>query len=157
MVCMNNTHRCATAINGCKKDANNLCKHGYSRSKMISETYVNQVTNRIVYQHRMECNLKIVQYNLQMIMDWDTHINSEDSRSVYCALYLYNIVTRLQQKKSAMIWVLSKCTIPWMRLNCSYTAESCVLWWQFGGCMDIRIILHQNHQFVRLQFAVELS
>ncbi len=28
MVCMNNTHRCATAINGCKKDANNLCKHG---------------------------------------------------------------------------------------------------------------------------------
>jgi hypothetical protein len=25
MVCMNNTHRCATAINGCKKDANNFC------------------------------------------------------------------------------------------------------------------------------------
>jgi hypothetical protein len=49
MVCMNNTHRCATAINGCKKDANDLCKCGYSCSKMISETYVNQVTNRIVY------------------------------------------------------------------------------------------------------------
>ncbi len=50
MVRMNNTHRCATAINGCKKDANNfLCKRGYSHSKMISETYVNQVTNRIVY------------------------------------------------------------------------------------------------------------
>ena len=49
MVCMNNTHRCTTAINGCKKDANNLCKGGYSCSKMISETYMNQVTNRIVY------------------------------------------------------------------------------------------------------------
>ncbi len=49
MVCMNNTHRCATAINGHKKDANNLCKGGYSCSKMISETYMNQVTNRIVY------------------------------------------------------------------------------------------------------------
>ncbi len=49
MVRINNTHRCATAINGCKKDANNLCNHGYSCSKMISETYVNQVTNRIVY------------------------------------------------------------------------------------------------------------
>jgi hypothetical protein len=49
MVHMNNTHRCATAINGCKKDANNLCKRGISCSKIISATYVNQVTNRIVY------------------------------------------------------------------------------------------------------------
>jgi hypothetical protein len=71
MVCMNNTHRCATAINGCKKVANDLCKCGYSCNKMISETYVNLVTSRIVYQRRMECNLKIVPYNLQMIMYWN--------------------------------------------------------------------------------------
>jgi hypothetical protein len=89
MVCMNNTHRCSTAINGCKKDANDLCKRGYSCSEMISETYVNQVTNRIAYQRRMECNLKIVPYNLQMIMVWDSHINVEYSGSAYCALYLY--------------------------------------------------------------------
>ncbi len=89
MVCMNNTHRCATAIHGCKKDATNLCKCGYSCREMISETYVNQVTNRIVYQHRIESNLKIVPYNLQMIMDWDSHINVEYSGSAYCALYLY--------------------------------------------------------------------
>jgi hypothetical protein len=56
---------------------------------MISETYINQVTNRIVYQRRMECDLKIVPYNLQMIMDWDLHINVEYSGSAYCALYLY--------------------------------------------------------------------
>ncbi len=55
MVHMNNTHRCATAINGCKKDAKDMCKHGYSRSKTITETYENQVTNRIVYQHRKYC------------------------------------------------------------------------------------------------------
>ncbi len=67
MVCMNNSHRCATAINGCKEDANDLCKRGYSRSKMISKTYVNQVTNRIVYQHGMEYDLKIVPYNLQIV------------------------------------------------------------------------------------------
>jgi hypothetical protein len=89
MVHINNTHRCATAINGRKKDATNLCKHGYSHSKMISETYVNQVTNRIVYQRRMECNLKIVPYNLHMIMDCDSNINVEYSGSAYCALYLY--------------------------------------------------------------------
>jgi hypothetical protein len=56
---------------------------------MISETYVNQVTNRIVCQRRMECDLKIVPYNLQMIMDWDLHINMEFSGSASCALYLY--------------------------------------------------------------------
>jgi hypothetical protein len=33
--------------------------------------------------------LKIVPYNLQMIMDWDSHINVEYSGSAYCALYLY--------------------------------------------------------------------
>ncbi len=49
MVRMNNTHRCTIAINRCKKDANDLYKCGYSCSKMISETYINQVTNRIVY------------------------------------------------------------------------------------------------------------
>jgi hypothetical protein len=75
---MNNTNMCATAINGCKKDANDLCKHGYSCSKMISETYVNQVTNMIVYRCRMKCNLKIVSYNLQMIMDWDKDANQDD-------------------------------------------------------------------------------
>jgi hypothetical protein len=89
MVRMNNTHMCATAIYGCKKDANDLCKCEYSRSEMISETYVNQVTNRIAYRHRMECDLKIVPYNLQMIMDWDSHVNVEYSGSDYCALYLY--------------------------------------------------------------------
>ncbi len=50
---------------------------------------MNQVTNRIVHQRRMECNLKIVLYNLLMIMDWDSHINVEYSGSAYCALYLY--------------------------------------------------------------------
>jgi hypothetical protein len=89
MVCMNHTHRCATDINGCKKDANDLCKLGYSCSNMISETYVNQVTSRIAYQQKMECCLKIVPYNLQMIIDLDSHINVEYSGSAYCALYLY--------------------------------------------------------------------
>jgi hypothetical protein len=56
---------------------------------MISETYVNQVTNRIVYQRRMECDLKIVPYDLLMIMDWDSHINHEYCGSAYCALHLY--------------------------------------------------------------------
>ncbi len=60
---------------------------------------MNQVTNRNVYQHRMECNLKIVPYNLQMIMDWDSHINVEYSGSAYCALYLYKYCYKGAAKK----------------------------------------------------------
>ncbi len=89
MVRMNNTHECATAINGCKKDDDDTCKRGFSRTETISETYVNEVTNRIVYQRRMECDLKIVPYNLQMIMDWGSHLNVEYSGSAYCTLYMY--------------------------------------------------------------------
>jgi hypothetical protein len=36
----------------------------------------------------MECDLKIIPYNLQMTMDWDSHINVEYSGSAYFALYL---------------------------------------------------------------------
>ncbi len=35
--------------------------------------------------------------------------------------------------------------------------ESCVLWLQFGECMDIRIIQHQIHQFVLSRFAPEIK
>jgi hypothetical protein len=37
----------------------------------------------------MECDLKIFPYNLQIIMDWDSHLNIEYSGAVYCALYMY--------------------------------------------------------------------
>ena len=33
--------------------------------------------------------MKIVPYNLQMILDWDSHLNIEYSGSAYCALYMY--------------------------------------------------------------------
>jgi hypothetical protein len=114
VVRMNNTHKCATAINGCKKDANDLCKHGYICTKTISETYVNEVTNRIVYQRRMECNLKIVPYNLQMIMDWDSHLNVEHSGSNYCALYLYKYCYKGAARKECIDLGSEQGTIPWM-------------------------------------------
>ncbi len=89
MVRMNNTHKCATAINGCKKEADDECRRGYSCIETIFETFVNGHTNRIVYRRRMECDMKIAPYNMQMMLDWDSHINVEYSGSAYCALYLY--------------------------------------------------------------------
>jgi hypothetical protein len=86
MVHMHNTHKCSTSINGCKKDINAECKHGYSRGENVLETFVNKVTNRVVYWRRTKNNLLIVPYNLQMMMDWDSHINVKYSGLAYCAL-----------------------------------------------------------------------
>jgi hypothetical protein len=47
----------------------------------------------------MECDLKIVPYNLQMIMDWDSHCNVEYSGSAYCALYMYKYCYKGAAKK----------------------------------------------------------
>jgi hypothetical protein len=47
----------------------------------------------------MECNLKIVPYNLQIIMDWDSHINVKYSVSAYCTLYLYKYCHRGAARK----------------------------------------------------------
>ena len=44
---MNNTHKCSTAINGCKNEDSGICKRGYSRTELIPETFVNEVTNRL--------------------------------------------------------------------------------------------------------------
>ncbi len=69
-------------------DINAECKRGYSRGEIVSETFVNKGTHRVVYQRRTKNDLLIVPYNLQMMMDWDSHINVEYSGSAYCALYL---------------------------------------------------------------------
>jgi len=47
----------------------------------------------------MECDLTIVPYNLQMIMDWDSHLNIEYSGSAYCALYMYKTCYKGAAKK----------------------------------------------------------
>jgi hypothetical protein len=86
MVRMHNTHKCSTSINGCKKDINAECKRGYSRGEIVSETFVNKGTNRVVYWRRTKNDLLIVPCNLQMMMDWDSHINVEYSGSALCSV-----------------------------------------------------------------------
>ncbi len=69
MVHKHNLHSCAVAVNGCKKDISDRCRHGYSRTDTINESYVNQLTDRVVYQRRHRDDLRVVPYNLQMMMD----------------------------------------------------------------------------------------
>jgi hypothetical protein len=49
MVHKRNLHNCAVAVNGCKKDISDRCRWGYSHTETIKETYVDQLTDRVVY------------------------------------------------------------------------------------------------------------
>ena len=89
LVRMHNTHKCAVAENSCKKQSNDICKRGYSRTETIPESYVHELKHRVVYRRREDCDLMIVPYNMLIMMDWDSHINVEFSGSAYCALYIY--------------------------------------------------------------------
>jgi hypothetical protein len=87
MVCKHNLHNCAVTVNGCKKDISDRCRCDYSHTDTINETYVNQLTDGVVYQ-RWHCDdLRVVPYNLQMMMDWNSHINVEYSGSGHCVQY----------------------------------------------------------------------
>ncbi len=74
----------------------------------IPETFVNNVTNRVVYQRHLMCDLKIVPYNLAMMIDWDSHLNAEYSGSVYCALYLYKYCCKGASKREQIAFESEK-------------------------------------------------
>ncbi len=69
MVCKHNLHKCAIAVNGCKKGISDRCRRGNSRTGTINETYVDELTDRVVYQHWHCDDLRVVPYNLQMMTD----------------------------------------------------------------------------------------
>ncbi len=50
---------------------------------------MDDLTDRVIYQCWQSDDLRVVPYNLQMMMDWYSHINIEYNGSAYCALYLY--------------------------------------------------------------------
>ena len=68
MVHKHNLHKCAIAVNGCKKDISDRCRRGYSCTETINETYVDELTDRVVYQHWHCDDLRVVPYDLQMMM-----------------------------------------------------------------------------------------
>jgi hypothetical protein len=133
MVCKHNLHKCAVAVSGCKKDISDRCRHGHSCTETINETYVDESTDRVVYRHRHHDELRVVPYNLQMMMDWDSHINVEYSGSGHCVQYLYKyLFSKGQHKKKELKCIQSKSVILMMRLNHSYMDRLYVQWGQCG-------------------------
>ena len=97
-----NKHNCAVAINGCKTTESDLCKRGYSNTETRPDTYLDATTDRIVYRRRQINDLLIVPYNLQIMMDLDTHTNCEYSGSSYCAMYIFKYAFKGAAKKEPL-------------------------------------------------------
>jgi hypothetical protein len=89
MVCKHNLHKCAIAVNGCKKDIYDRCRRGYNCMETINETYMDEITERVVYQCWHRDDMRVEPDDLQMMLDWDSHINVEYSGSGHCVQYLY--------------------------------------------------------------------
>jgi hypothetical protein len=104
-----------------QKNDSDRCRCGYSCTETIEQTYVGDLTDRVMYQCQQSDDLRVVPCNLQMIMDWDSHINIEYSGSVYCAPYIYtNIATKGQNKENVSKWIQRKSMILTTRYNYLY-------------------------------------
>jgi hypothetical protein len=87
--CTHNIHKFSVVVNGCKKRHPTCVRGGYSCIKTKEETVINNLTQQVEYQLRHDDDLRGVPYNLQMMMDWDSHIYVEYSGSGRCVQYLY--------------------------------------------------------------------
>jgi hypothetical protein len=95
-----NIHRCAIAVNACKRKETDQCRRGYNRSEAIQATYIDKNKSRMVYRRRSVADdLLVVPYNLSMLMDWGSHINVEYSGSAFSVLYIYKYLYKGASKK----------------------------------------------------------
>jgi hypothetical protein len=83
-------HKCSTqAPNGCKKDTNSRCRHGFSEHvQNISDTFDER--GYPVYFRPNEDDLMVVAHNKKLLLDWNGHCNVEYCGKTYAVLYLYN-------------------------------------------------------------------
>ena len=86
-----------------------------------------ELTDRVVYQRQHCDDLRVVPYNLQMIMDWDSHINVEYSGSGHCVQYLYKYLFNRPAGRER-IEMYSESMLLMMRLNYSYMDRLYAQW-----------------------------
>jgi hypothetical protein len=101
-VCGHMLHRCAAAVNGCKKVATDNCKHGYSRTEPEPDTFMDG-RGYWHYRRRTERDLCVVPHNDLTTIDWDGHLNVEYSGTVQRVLYLFKYLFKGVKKQSITI------------------------------------------------------
>jgi hypothetical protein len=91
-------HKCSTqAPNGCKKDIDARCRHGYSET-VQNESDSFDEKGYPVYFRPNEDDLMVVPHNKELLLDWNGHCNVEFCGKTYAVLYLYNYLFKGNQK-----------------------------------------------------------
>lgn len=81
-------HNCAVAINGCKKNKEDSCKRKYDRVDYVPITTIDD-KGYVQYRRRTPADLRIVPHHVEMLLDWDGHLNVEFSATVVYILYMF--------------------------------------------------------------------
>jgi hypothetical protein len=100
---------------------------------------VDDTTDRVIYCRRQSDDLRVVLHNLQMMMDWDSHINVEYNGSAYCVIYIYkycfkgpNQRERIEMNSEQEHYSHDKIILfMYGQLTCAMSAM-----WRFYGCQD---------------------
>jgi hypothetical protein len=92
-------HNHSGGVNGCL-DKKGKCRRHYDDMK-IGSTYFND-KGYVVYGRGSD-DLRVVPHNVEILLDWDGHINVEYASSTYSMMYLYKYIFKGAKKVKATI------------------------------------------------------
>jgi hypothetical protein len=91
-------HKCAVAVNGCKKTEQSICSKGFDQTT-VTHTHFD-IKGHPVYKRNSRDDFKTVPYNREILLDWEGHANVEFSNSARNVLYLFNYLYKGCSKQS---------------------------------------------------------
>ena len=90
-------HKCSNAVNGCLKEGK--CKRRYDTFVVNGGDPSFGKLHFPIYGRREEEDLRIVPHHIQILEDWDGHVNVEFCGSHYTPIYLYKYVFKGAKKE----------------------------------------------------------
>jgi hypothetical protein len=85
----NQMHKCAVAVNACQAIKDGPCKRFFDTYTETQSTTFN-TKGRPVYRRPLTRDLRVVGYNMAMMLDWRGHLNVESASNEKSILYLYD-------------------------------------------------------------------
>ena len=95
-------HKCYKGETGCLDEKTGQCTRGFT-SNIIQSTTTLDERGYPHYKRNTEKDLNVVSHNVNMLLDWDGHINVEYSGSTYCVIYLYKYLFKGRKKVKAVL------------------------------------------------------
>jgi len=89
-------HTCHKGVNGCINKSG-VCGKGFSDTDLKCETCFDE-KGYPIYRKRKKEDLNVVSYHIQILIDWDGHINVAYCGKAYVVLYLYKYLFKGNKK-----------------------------------------------------------